>query len=247
MTLLQALINRNFIEGVDFSLTGETLIALPKVRQIEQIIHHEAVEEVIDPETNEVITPAVAAYDETILADETYYKILPSIDELKLDCIQDADLVLCIEKILSQLSELRDIENDCFSHNGRNILRWDFKNIPQPSIDELYVLVNPLKNKLTIENKYKKLNEDVYGQMQLVFGTTNPESAQATYETWKLMVDFPGDYSSLGLKDELGNNLDNEQAIIDYANVKINQARQYSVFRIQKIKVFKEEKAQLQG
>jgi hypothetical protein len=148
-----------FIENVDYSIVNNELVALPKTRQVEQIIHHEAIAEVVgvpahgiipaefDAQGNEIspaqpgqeeiiAVAAQEAYDEVILVDEEYFEAIPSMSEVKLSCI--ADMALAIEEYLSDKAELRDPENDSINIVDGRIFSWGFTNIPQPSVDELY-------------------------------------------------------------------------------------------------------------
>ena len=49
------------------------------------------------------------------------------------------DLALLINKYLSDKQELND-ENDSFNLVDDSIFRWDFKNVPRPTIEELQSL-----------------------------------------------------------------------------------------------------------
>lgn len=125
------------IENTDYKIKEGELIPLPKIRQVEQTIHHEAIEEVIAvPEEGIEAVEAVEAYDEVVLTDETYYEVIPSMSEVKLSCIDD--VVLAIEEYLADKAELRDPENDSINIVENRIHSWGFTNIPQPSVDELY-------------------------------------------------------------------------------------------------------------
>jgi hypothetical protein len=67
--------------------------------------------------------------------------------QAKADAVASQDLALIIDKYLSDKSELRD-ENDSFNIANGSIFRWEFKNIPQPSIEQLYELIEPVNAKL---------------------------------------------------------------------------------------------------
>lgn len=147
------------IENTDYSIQNGEPVALPKTRQVEQIISHpeiaavagqSATQEVpatFDEEGNE-LTPLIpaqeeivavefqAAYDEVLVIEETYYENIPSMDEVKASAI--SDVALAIEEYLADKSELRDPENDSINIVDNRIFSWGFTNIPQPSVDELY-------------------------------------------------------------------------------------------------------------
>jgi hypothetical protein len=162
MTILERLINLGFIEGTDFSLEGDVLTALEKTRDVEQVIHHDEVpeiteeQEVLDengasydpPRYETVVTQEfVAAYDETVIVQETYTELLPSVEELKSECVKTSDVALLISEYLADKVELRD-EGDSLNIVDGSIHRWDFKNIPCPSISELYTLIVSTSAKL---------------------------------------------------------------------------------------------------
>jgi len=97
-----------------------------------------------------------------------------------------------------------------------------------------------------VTEAYALLNEEVYAEMNTVFGTTNANSASAYNETWKEMIAAPSDYSSAGLTARLavggfvvGDALDTDQKISDYASAKIVEAKAYGVWRMQRIEQFK--------
>lgn len=103
-----------------------------------------------------------------------------------------------------------------------------------------------------IEDAYASLNADVYAEMAQIFGTNNPESATAYEATWKLMKEFPADYASLSLTSRfaiaglaVGDALDTEQKVLNYATAKIEQVKTYSKNRMQRIEQFRAEREQI--
>ena len=50
------------------------------------------------------------------------------------------DIVLLIEKYLSGREQDRVYDYDSYSHNESEITKWDFANIPQPTMEELEAL-----------------------------------------------------------------------------------------------------------
>jgi hypothetical protein len=65
--------------------------------------------------------------------------------QAKANAVASQDLVLLIDKYLSDKAELRD-ENDSLNIANNSIFRWEFKNISQPSIEQLYELIEPVKD-----------------------------------------------------------------------------------------------------
>jgi len=108
-----------------------------------------------------------------------------------------------------------------------------------------------------ITEKYMEMDADVYAQMEVVFGTKKSDSATAFYETWKQMSAKPELFSPEDLTAEKeiiaadgqtvlfaeGDALDTDTKITTYANRLLEIADLYSVFRMKRIKQFRDEKA----
>jgi hypothetical protein len=179
MTIQQKLLQQNLVEGVDYSLVNGVLKALPKVRQIPQIIHHPAIAEVVglvghgiipavfdaqgveispsQPAQPEIIAVApVAAWEETIFIPETYFEQLPDLDAVKVSCFDISEL---IGEYLAGKDLLRDIENDSLNIANGQIHSWNFKNIPCPSIADLAALTVNLEAKHSREAKLKQIHD----------------------------------------------------------------------------------------
>ena len=101
-----------------------------------------------------------------------------------------------------------------------------------------------------ISDAYNTMTSDILAEMTKVFGTTKTDSAIAYQETWKEMAVSPELYSTLALKARfdidgvcvLGDLLDTDQKILDYATAKTNQAKQYAVYRMTRIEQFRNDK-----
>ena len=105
-----------------------------------------------------------------------------------------------------------------------------------------------------ITTKYAEMNTDVLTQMAAVFGTTNTDSATAYQVTWEKMVSAPSLYSSAGLTARfaagglaVGDILDTDQKVQDYANAKVAEVDAYGVTRMQRIEQFRAEKAAIEA
>lgn len=98
-----------------------------------------------------------------------------------------------------------------------------------------------------VQMAYDDMDKDVYAQMKTVFGTNKSDSATAFYETWKLMAEDPGAFANADLVDQEGNPLDTEEKITTYANARIAAVKAYSVYRMQRIKQFQDERASIMG
>lgn len=92
---------------------------------------------------------------------------------------------------------------------------------------------------------YQALNDAVYAQMAVVYGTSNADSATAYNATWEKMVASPSYYSAGGLKAKfavgglaVGDALDTDQKVTDYATAKIAEVNAYSLWRMQQIEQF---------
>jgi hypothetical protein len=87
-----------------------------------------------------------------------------------------------------------------------------------------------------IKGLHAALNTEVYTEMARIYETTNPDSATAYHETWKLMVEYPEDYLVVtGMPDEA--------SVIAFASAKLAEVKAYAVWRIQKINEFMVAKA----
>ena len=151
----------NLIEGVDFTLSANGFEKIAKIRQVEQVIHHEAIPAVMNGET--VIEAAVPAWDENVVVNETYYANFPSeaemIDMQKHIDISECEMALLVGLFLEGKDSLIDIENDSLNIVNNQIHSWDFKNIPMPTRDELHALVAVLKAKNSKEAKLAQIAE----------------------------------------------------------------------------------------
>lgn len=159
--IIEKLQQLGFEEGVDFSFENNELQALEKTRMVEQEIEHPAVEavfeeqEILDEENNSFdppqfeqveISPAVEAYTEIIEVEETYLAPIPSLQDLKSMIIADHDVALLVNEYLSDKQDLLD-EDDSINIVNGSIYTWGFKNIPAPSVDELFDLIQPTQAK----------------------------------------------------------------------------------------------------
>jgi hypothetical protein len=157
MKIQEALKFRGFIENVDYRIEGNAIIALPKTRQVEQVIPHAEIVAVKGQEGHGIIPaefdshgveispmkPAqefiaevvgVPAHNEVILVTETYYESIPSMAEMELESI---DVALAVGEYLADKADLRDVENDSINIVNNKIHSFNFKNIPQPTPEQL--------------------------------------------------------------------------------------------------------------
>jgi hypothetical protein len=157
MTIQEALLPLQ--ENTDYRIEGNSLVALSKIRQVEQIIQHPEIAAVAAEAATEIIpatfdaegielTPMIpakeavtevlfqAACEEIVMVDEVYFEVLPTLDEVKLSCI--SDVALAVSEYLVGKDSLRDVENDSINIVDNRIHSFIFSNIPQPSIAELY-------------------------------------------------------------------------------------------------------------
>lgn len=58
------------------------------------------------------------------------------------------NIVFLVEEYLKQHEFERDYEYDSWSYDDFSIIRWDFKSIPQPSIEELEALQESVQAKM---------------------------------------------------------------------------------------------------
>lgn len=105
-----------------------------------------------------------------------------------------------------------------------------------------------------ISQAYEAMNTYVLSEMSKVFGTTSTESATAYEATWRLMIASPSLFVSAGLTARfgsaglnIGDALDTDQKVQDYANAKIAEVEAYAVNRMQRIEQFRSEKAAIEA
>jgi len=88
---------------------------------------------------------------------------------------------------------------------------------------------------------------DINTEMLNIFGTTDRAEASALYNTYKEWKEDPSFFSAKGLVDEHGAALDTASKVSIYAQQKIEQCKDYSVFLIQRKKQFKDAVALLEA
>jgi hypothetical protein len=165
MNILKVLQKLNLIENIDFVLTESSFAMLPKIRQVSQVINHDAVAEIPAVFDGEVeITPAipaVEAYSETVLVDEEYVPEAPSLQQMEAADIEvqldENDIALLISEYLIGKDALRDPENDSINIVNNRIHSFTFTNIPQPSVSELLALIPVVQAKNTRDGKLKQI------------------------------------------------------------------------------------------
>lgn len=118
---------------------------------------------------------------------------------------------------------------------------------------ELILIEDPAKQvELSVTDLYKIMQTEVLNQMSIVFGTANTDSALRYKATWEEMTLTPSDYSVAGLTSRfvvgifvVGDALDTDQKVTDYASAKITEAKAYGVWVMQRIEQFRNDKALL--
>ena len=81
----------------------------------------------------------------------------------------------------------------------------------------------------------KRMWDDILAQMQVVYGTSDMNSATAYYLTWQDQVAAPEAY--------VGDLFPSANAVSIYASGKLSEARAYAIFRISRIRQYGAEKA----
>ena len=92
---------------------------------------------------------------------------------------------------------------------------------------------------------YKEYLQSIDDQMILTFGTTNRDTANAKFLTWKEMISDPDTYADQGLFDDNGVEMTTFTAIFDYATAKIQRAKDYSIFLMKREKQYDDDIAQI--
>jgi len=83
---------------------------------------------------------------------------------------------------------------------------------------------------------------DIDSEMKKVFGTTNKDKANSLYLTWELMCKDPAMYSDKGLKDMDGLPLDTQAKVYEFAKLRVQLCKDYSIFLIKRSDQYYEEK-----
>jgi hypothetical protein len=111
-----------------------------------------------------------------------------------------------------------------------------------------------------VKDAYNLMNAEILAEMEKVFETSNSDAANAEYSTYKDMAENPAAYAGLGLKVQVqimnaddtelfdeGAALDTDAKVQAYANRKIELAKAFGVYRMQRIQQFYQEKETIEG
>lgn len=105
-----------------------------------------------------------------------------------------------------------------------------------------------------ISEAYNLMQKLVLDEMKVVYNTTNPESATASYLTWMSMKNTPASFSTAGLLAKhsigtitVGDALNTDALVLEYASGMIELSENYAVFREQKIQEFVATKTAIQA
>jgi hypothetical protein len=172
MNITRILSHLGLTEAVDYNIVDNAIVMLPKTRMVEQVIEHDAVEEVteeqevldaeglsFDPPQYEtvVIVEAQEAYTETVMVEEEYTPAAPSEDalqraELELRVADLGDVMELVGKYLEGhvASEDESINPEAFAVAHINDPSSSFwrMSIPKPTLAELEAIranLDPIK------------------------------------------------------------------------------------------------------
>lgn len=108
--------------------------------------------------------------------------------------------------------------------------------------------------KKRVGDKFQILNSEVVEEMKQVYNTTNPDSAVANYLTWLAMKNNPSKFSDKNLVARfdivgltIGDPLDKNKTVEDYAVALIDKADDYAIWREQKIIAYISEKLAIEN
>jgi hypothetical protein len=116
--LKELLIEKGFVENLDFTLVGEELTALERTRDVE----------IVDEQGN------------VSIGQETYTVQLPSVDSLKLELVKRNDPAILIGEYLKDknVGENDSLNVELFLNGGPG---WRFEAVLPPSVNELFQLI----------------------------------------------------------------------------------------------------------
>lgn len=139
-------------ENIDYRIEGDSLVAIPKTRQVEQQIPHtQIIPAEFDAHGVEIHPQSEIVTYESVFVTETYTEQLPSLESVKLSII---DVAIAVSEYLSDKQELRDLENDSINIVDNTLFAFNFKNIPHPSNAELITCFAAAEaKKVTTEQK----------------------------------------------------------------------------------------------
>ncbi len=165
--MIPEIIHHDLVPAV-LDTDGVTILTeeIPAYDETVMIHHLESPEvlEVLDTDGVTVLvpySPYVAAYDEVSMIQELFTLTSPT--QLQLDetwkqvQLSDTDIALLVSEYLKNPLFIKDQENDSINIVNGNIHSWNFKNIPQPTIDELVALIAPM----TLKNTKAKMLSDL--------------------------------------------------------------------------------------
>lgn len=150
MELTKVLAKLNLQETIDYIIVGDSFEMVEQFRIVDQIISHEAVDEVLDAEGS-VVSEAVEAYSETIQVQESFFSPRPTQEQLEAANVEvvldESDIVLLISAYLEGKESLKDPKNDSINIVDNRIFGWSFANITKPTNAELVAFVSNVKSK----------------------------------------------------------------------------------------------------
>jgi hypothetical protein len=97
--------------------------------------------------------------------------------------------------------------------------------------------------------KYQEMDEDVFNEMKVVFGTSRADSALTEERTWEKWFETPGNFSDKGLVVRVphgdfnkGDALDTEEKITNYATAALAAVETFGINRQLRIMQFESER-----
>lgn len=149
MTIQEKLLEKGFVEGVDYTFDNNTLVAIVKTRPVESVIHHP---EVLDEQGNVL----QEASEEVVQTEEQYTELLPDLDSVKMECI--SDVVIAINEYLSDKKHLIT-EDDFINISENRIVSFSYAQIEFPSVDTLLACYEVAIAKMSQEAINKEAEE----------------------------------------------------------------------------------------
>lgn len=233
-------------EQVIPGVTHEEVVVDTPEQIVPAVTHEEIIIDVpesIDPETQEVI-PAV-----------THVEVVIDVPEQTIPAVTHVEVVIDTpEEIIPAVTHTETVTIvDVPEQTIPAVTHTEERPVYSLVEDAALLAAKALRTKQSLVSEaYGRMDAAVYGEMALVFGTTKSDSATAFHETWKLMAASPSLFATEGLLAEkevgafhVGDALDTEQKVVDYANARIYEANTYSVYRMKRIKQFRDERAQI--
>lgn len=194
---------------------------------------HVAVPEGMDPDC-----VRATSREETIVVEDEPERVIPaegSYDRQEVIVPESIDPVT--GDVIPEHTELRDVWVETKPEEVvPAVTHEEQRTVYELELDPALVAAKAERAKLALVSEaYGRMDRDVYAEMERVYGTKKSDSATAFYLSWQDMLAAPDAY--------VGAMFPSANAVSNYATLKLQLAREYSVWRLGRIAQFEAERA----